>query len=140
IFGNKSLAKSLLLDRSYSQSSGTTALIVGFYEPDQDEIRKLENIADDILASAERWFWPSMTGTKRSMEVEVSVERNGVEILTKKANPLPVWEPFVRARSAAATGAAAKLPGELAENLVPFKVPARELPKAQAHQEFSTSL
>jgi hypothetical protein len=140
IFGDDKLAKSLLLDRTFSKSSGTSALIVGFYEPDQDEVRKLDDIANDIVASAERWFWPSMTGANPSMEVEVRVERNGAETFRKKANPNPGWEPFIRARNDAATGATAKSSAEIAELPFPFKVPARDLPKGDAHQELSTTL
>jgi hypothetical protein len=135
VFGDKKLAKALLLERVFS-----TALIVGFYEPDQDEVRKLNDIANDIVASAERWFWPSMTGTSLSMEVEVKVEKNGTETYSRKADPNPKWEPFIRARNAAVTGATAKSPTEVAELSIPFKVPARELPKPQAHHEFSTTL
>jgi len=140
VFGDSRLAKSLLLDRASSKSPGTSALIVGFYEPDQDEIRKLDTIGEDILASAERWFWPSMTGATPSMVVQVVVEQNGKTIFQKKTNPLPAWEPFIRARTAAATGATARSPGEVAENQSPFKVPARELPPAQAYREFDTTV
>src|SRR5262249_19222744 len=79
VFGDTQLAKSLLLDRASSKRTGTSVLIVGFYEPDQDEVRKLETIANDIIASAERWFWPSMTGNDPTMTVEVAIERNGSE-------------------------------------------------------------
>src|SRR5262249_27659667 len=74
IFGDKKFAQSLLLDRTSARSSGTSVLIVGFYEPDQDEVRNLSDIANDIVASAERWFWPSMVGAETSMGVEVRVE------------------------------------------------------------------
>jgi hypothetical protein len=140
VFGNKDLAKSLHLDRASSRAGGTSVLIVGFYEPDQDELRKLTEIAEDILASATRWFWPSMVGKTPAMAVEVSIEKNGAEIFTKKANALPTWEPFIRASGGAATGAAAKLADEVAESPIPFKVPARELPQKLAHAEFGTEL
>lgn len=140
VFGDKGLAKSLYLDRASDKRAGTSVLIVSFYEPDQDEIRKLQDIADDILASAARWFWPSMMGPTPAMEVEVSIEKNGAEIFKKKAKPLPTWEPFIRACQAAATGDTAKLPAEVAESAIPFKVPARELPREYAHAEFSTEL
>jgi hypothetical protein len=140
IFGNKKLAKALLLDRSFSRSSGTTALIVGFYEPGQDQIRKLDEIANDIVARAERWFWPSMSGRSPSMEVGVRVEKDGARTFSKTANPKENWRQFIRARNEAITGTAAKLPGEIAELALAFKVPARELPKGDAHQEFLTAL
>lgn len=139
-FGDKQLAKSLHLDRAFSRSSGTSVMIVGFYEPDQDEIRKLNDIAEDIVRSAARWFWPSMTGRTPAMEIEVTVEKNGSEIFRKKASPLPTWAPFIRASEAAATGPVAKSSPEVAESAIALKIPARELPAKLAHPEFSTKL
>jgi len=140
IFGDKKLARELLLDRAHSPDTGTSALIVGFSEPDQDETRELNKIAEAILESAERWFWPSMNGKNPSMEVEVSVERNGKQTFAKKANPNPKWSPFIRARNEPVTGVTAKSEAELSEVSIPFKVPARELPPAQAHVETTTEL
>ena len=140
VFGAKTLAQSLLLDRQYDKSSGTSALIVGFQEANEDEVRDLDKIAEDIIASSERWFWPSMTGKHPSMEFEISIERDGKQIFSRKADPLPKWEPFIRAREAAVSGTAAKMPGEIAEASIDFKVPSRELPAKQAHGEFTASL
>jgi hypothetical protein len=140
IFGDKKLAQSLLLDRQSNKDTGTSALIVGFHEPEEDEVRDLQQIAEDIIASSERWFWPSMTGPKPTMEVEVVIERDGEEIFARKANPLPKWEPFIRAREAALSGTTAKKPGEIAETSIDFNIPARELPLADAHDEFVTAL
>jgi hypothetical protein len=115
-------------------------LIVGFYEPNQDEVRTIEDIATDVLASAERWFWPSISGSKPSMEVEVTAERNGRETFSRKADPSLKWGPFIRARDAATTGATAKTPDQIAETATAFKVPARDLPPEQAYPEFSATL
>jgi hypothetical protein len=140
IFGDKKLASELLLDRAHSPDTGTSALIVGFSEPDQDETRELNKIAEAILESAERWFWPSMSGKTPSMEVEVSVERNGKQTFAKKADPNPKWGPFIRARNEPVTGVTAKSEAEISEVSIPFKVPARELPPTQAHVETATEL
>src|SRR5262249_24804099 len=90
--------------------------------------------------SAARWFWPAMIGRTPAMEVEIKIEKNGTEVFTKKADPLPAWEPFIRASEAKASGERAKLPAEVAECAIPFKVPARDLPPKLAHLEFSTEL
>jgi hypothetical protein len=140
IFGDKKLPQALLLDRNYSPKTGTSALIVGFYEPDQDETRDLKQIAEDILESAARWFWPSMTGKNPAMEVEVSIEVNGKQTFTKKANPHPEWDPFIRAKDSPTTGATASTELEISETSIPFRVPARELPVAQAHPEITAEL
>jgi hypothetical protein len=140
IFGEPKLARSLLLDREHSPGSGTSVLIVGFYEPEEDEVRPIEEIADDILSSMERWFWPSMSGSKSSMQVEVAVERNGRQVFYKKADPSATWGPFIRARASALTGVTARTDVEIAETSIEFRVPARELPLAKAHPELTASL
>jgi hypothetical protein len=140
IFGDEGLARSLFLGRQHDRTTGTSALIVGFQESNEDEVRELDEIAADIIASSERWFWPSMTGKNLSMEFEVAIERNGQEVFTKKASPVPKWEPFVRARQLAITGATAKLANEIAETSIDLRIPAREEPPEQAHDEFTTSL
>jgi hypothetical protein len=98
VFGDKQLAHALLLDRAQSADTGTSALIVGFYEPEEDESRPLEQIAESIVASSERWFWPSMSGKKPSLEVEVIVERDGKCTFKKAANPAEAWQPFIARR------------------------------------------
>jgi hypothetical protein len=140
VFNDKKLARTLLLDRAHSADTGTSALIVGFYEPDEEAVRGLNEIAQGILDSAERWFWPSMTGKKPSTEVEVCVERDGKQTFSKKANPNPKWEPFIRARAGAVTGETAKTEGEVSEASISFKVPSRELPAKDAHPEVTTQL
>jgi hypothetical protein len=140
VFGDQKLARSLLLGREHSPGSGTSVLIVGLFEPDLDEVRSIDEIANDILSSSERWFWPSMSGDEPSMQVEVAVERNGKEIFSKKADPSGTWAPFIRARVSAVTGATSKTHTEVAEISIGFKVPARELPAEKAHPELTTWL
>jgi hypothetical protein len=140
IFGDRALAQALLLDRPSSSETGTSVLIVQFYEPEEDGSRSLKEIAQDILASSTRWFWPSMSGEHPSLEVEVIVERDGKKIFQETANPHPNWEPFILARRDAATGEIARLAGEVAESPIRFMVPQRVLPASEQHTEFATSL
>lgn len=141
-YGDDKLASSLHLDRSGSTITGTSALIVGFEEPEEDEPRDLSEIAEEILSSAERWFWPSMTGSNPAMEVEVAVETGGKITFQKTANPLLKWEPFIRARDAVvkAKDGKAKDPGEVAEVPLEFIVPERTFPTSTVHNEFSLAL
>jgi hypothetical protein len=139
-YGEIPLAKSLYLDRDVAKGSGTSVLIIGFYIPDDEEALDLKKIAEEILESACKWFWPSIAGAKPTMSVDVSIEKNGLEVFSRSADPSQEWAPFIRARDAAPTGATAKNPQELAEATVPFKVPARELPKEVAHGPIEPNL
>jgi hypothetical protein len=140
IFGERVLAQALLLDRSSSSETGTSVLIVQFYEPEEDRNRGLKEIAQDILASSTRWFWPSMSGKHPSLEVEVLVEQDGRKTFQDRADPYPNWEPFILAQREAPTGQLARLPGEVAEAPIGFLVPQRTLPATEQHTEFETSL
>ena len=140
LFGDEVLAQSLRLDRAASPATGTSALLLGFFEPDEDDDRPLEDIAEEILRSSERWFWPSMMGPKPSLEVEVTVERDGKVILQQVSDPAPLWDPFIRARQEAVTGAKAKMSGEIAEAKIPFTVPVRVSPPSQRHAQIEASL
>ena len=140
IFGDQALAQSLLVDRGYSSDTGTSALIIGFYEPDEDQTRSLVEIAEGICASSERWFWPSMSGKKPSLRVEVAIERDGKKVFGKVANPDVVWQPFIHARHYVPTVSKAKAPNEVAETTVAFKVPQRDQPPSERHPQFETTL
>jgi hypothetical protein len=140
LWGDDRLAESLLLDRKYSGDTGTSSLIVGFFEPDEDESRPLGKIAQDIIESSERWYWPSMAGSTPALQVHVVAERNGEIIFDKLADPEVAWKPFIMARQAATTGAKAKSANQVAEASLNFPVPHRELPTDEKHPSFDAKL
>ena len=61
------VARRVNLFRPVQLGIGTSVLVVAFFEPQREELRELEELAPDILASATRWFWPSLDpATQRS--------------------------------------------------------------------------
>jgi hypothetical protein len=140
VFGDKGLARALLLDRKYSSDTGTSALIVGFYEPEEDQTRPLEAIAESIVESSERWFWPSMSRNKPSLHVEAIVEKDGKVAFRKSANPEEAWEPFILAARNPITGDKARGPNQIAETPLTFKIPQRDSPPEEQYPAFDTTL
>jgi hypothetical protein len=138
IFGNQTLAEALYLERN-GLNTGTTLEIVGFDEPEFDRVRSMEEISEDIIESAERWFWPSMTGGNPSVEIEAVIEENGVLIYRKEADPYKNWAPFIRAREKEITVKTAKEPGDIAGTKLSFKVPKSNDPDNE-HKQFDTDL
>ena len=139
IWGDDALASSLHLARA-SGVSGTTALIVALYEPEEDQSRGLPEIAQDILHSAERWFWPCMAGSNATLAVAAQVIEDGKQTFIGKADPTTRWEPFIRAKTGVVNAKAAKQPADVVEGALIFNVPAKEQPLSEAHAEASSSL
>jgi hypothetical protein len=140
VWGDEELARSLMLGREYSKDTGTSALVLGFHEPEEDESRPLDEIAKSIIASSERWFWPSMSGDHPTLQVRVTVERQGKKTFTAEANPVQNWHPFIQARRNSVTGEKARAPDEISEASISFRVPQRELPPDQQHPSFEATL
>ncbi len=55
--------------------SGTTILIPFFFEPQLDERRPASKIAESILESVSKWFWPSLRA--HQLRVDVHAFQNG---------------------------------------------------------------
>ncbi len=70
-----------------STDTGTTVAVLAFDEPGAGGLRPLGDIADDLAAAAERWFWPAMTRRPPSLEVTVGIERNGHEVQRRAVDP-----------------------------------------------------
>jgi hypothetical protein len=75
-------ARQLNLFRGIQLGDGTSILVVGFFEPSQEEPRRARQIARDVLSSASRWFWPSLIQTPPSLRVHVEVHENNREVFS----------------------------------------------------------
>lgn len=76
-------AEHLGIARELNQS-GTTILIVGFAEPDEEE-RQLDDIASDITRAVEKWFWPSLGQMQeRGLRVRVQAFDSGSSLLDQE--------------------------------------------------------
>jgi hypothetical protein len=125
-------ARQLHLFRGIQVGDGTSILVVGFFEPSEEEPRRAREIARDILASATRWFWPSLIDSPPTLRVQVEVLENNREVFSEQAELNEEVRPFVLA--ATATNLAEKLSevGQVAQGEIAFKVPARKPTSADA--------
>lgn len=91
-------ARRLCVFRSVQMGSGTSILVVSFFEPLLEEQRALDEVAADILNAATRWFWPVLHREAFTLEVGAEVvDQNGVTRFSEKARPTPEIQPFLDA-------------------------------------------
>lgn len=92
------LARRLCLFRPIQDRSGTSILVISFFEPLLEEQRELNEVASDILNAATRWFWPVLHREPSALEVSAEVfDRNGVTTFSEKARPTDEILPFMDA-------------------------------------------
>ena len=119
----ESLLRGTQLFRNLSEY-GTSILIPFFFEPEQEEPRPLDEIADDLILSVNRWFWPSLI--TNHLAVTVTWTDDNGKVITKRAAGDKMDAPFKQAWSNPCTGISAFEAGELAEQEIPFLPPQRK--------------
>ncbi|MGV9827848.1 hypothetical protein [Gordonia sp. NPDC003429] len=117
-------ARSLYLDRP-DPRPGTSALLVGFQDPDDPEkgLRGIEGVkamAKDLREGVEESFWPLLA--RKRMEVSISVCENGARVSEVEIDPEDDYTELVRALHRFDAG---ELDKELSE---PYSVIARDIP------------
>ncbi len=124
-WGGDALAKRLRVFRPAQDGSGTTILVVAFFEPEQEELREPCSIAKDILASAARWFWPSFRAGL--LQVKAEVYSDETLIFSDVAKETPEVLPFYQAVSAGTQDMRQHLaePGEVAERTISVLIPEK---------------
>lgn len=115
-------AADALLTRDDNLGTGTTILVVGFFEPSVDEPRPLAAVAADLLASATRWFWPSIS--LQSIAVAASVHENGRQTWRDEAAVTSEVLPFQLALAASSVSTRAVEQSQVAERTLSFRIPA----------------
>lgn len=97
VWDDPSLADSLYLDRR-DERTGTSALLVGFYDPDRPDLgsndgSELVSLAEELRDGLEENFWPLLTrgrlkiaievfdGTEALMEVQIDPEESFTELV-----------------------------------------------------------
>jgi hypothetical protein len=124
VWAEPATVEALRIDRE-DDRAGTTALIVGFYDPDSPE-RGLEggasliDLAKELQAGVEESFWPLLARDR--LDVRVRVIDNGVVTLDDVANPEGTYTELVRALKRFDDG---DLDEQLSE---PYSVVVRDVP------------
>ncbi len=119
------LAQKIFLDRPARLGTGTTMLVIGFFEPSQECPRRMEEVADELIRSTTRWFWPSLDPVRPALQVSARVYENDLEVYSQTAELDPDVEPFQEARTHRELDAMVSTPGDVAERTLVFRVPAR---------------
>ncbi|MEE3851782.1 hypothetical protein VZC37_15675 [Gordonia sp. LSe1-13] len=104
---------------------GTTALLVGFQDPDDPEkgargIEGVKDMATELRAGVEESFWPLLA--RGRMDVSITVKENGRAVSDMEIDPEETYAELVRALRRFDAG---DLDDELSE---PYSVIVREVP------------
>lgn len=140
VWDDQELAEALCLERRRAET-GTSLLIPAFSELDTDQgegSRSLIAIAEDILAAAEKWFWPALRQGDLIVDVRVLDGPDGRPQFSRMASPEDCWMPFIRAAEASVSTERVVRPGQSSAIAVPFPIPERIQPIHRAHTAVET--
>lgn len=118
-------ARKIYLDRPAQLGTGTSIVVVGFFEPLLENPRELEETALGLMESTTRWFWPSLDPARPALQVDVRVYDNDSELYSATAGIGSEVEPFQEARIHHDLVETVSTPGEVAKRTLPFRIPAR---------------
>jgi hypothetical protein len=121
--GVTDIARRLQLDRS-GLSTGTSVLVVGFFEPGLDEQRDGHEVIEELLRYASRWFWPSLLREPPTLQVAGQVLKNDRCVFSEVVTVGDDVRPYRDAMTATTLVSKAVEPGEVAEREITFQVPA----------------
>lgn len=97
-WASEELVESLHLRRAGTRP-GTSAMIVGFYDPDEPErghtVDGLVQMAEDLRAGIEESFWPLLA--RRRLQVRIEVIDDGTSVLDRIVDPEDTYTELVRA-------------------------------------------
>lgn len=120
-----SIAEKALLDRNENDGTGTSILVLGFFEPSQEQPRSLTMIAGELLEATSYWFWPCLEPVvSPQLEVSAVVIEDGDEKFRQRAEVTTQVRPFVRAATAQPLVRLAE-PDDVIERDLGIKVPRR---------------
>lgn len=114
----------LMLERPPS-STGTSILIVGFMEPEEEGVRPLNQTVEAILESASRWFWPSDGHLRPLLRVTAEAIQDGTRIFSGTATPDEEQQLLMKTATATEFVERASSPGQVAKRDFVLAVPRR---------------
>ncbi|KYH24586.1 hypothetical protein HAPAU_35690 [Halalkalicoccus paucihalophilus] len=113
------LAERLHVDRP--ATSGTSAMVIGYQDPTRDTRPKLEDLANEFLEAAVKYFWPAITRGDLRVFVETPEEEQEADVHTVSA-----IRPFVECyEERHIENGSLNSPGDVAGLDVPMKIPSR---------------
>jgi len=112
------------LFRDTTLGTGTSILVVGFREPQQEEVRPVRHVAHDVANIAAKWFWPTIQ--RGELEVRVEARVNGQTVFEEEVEITSEVGAFAEAQEATELQAPSLSPGAVTEVTIPFRVPGRK--------------
>jgi hypothetical protein len=111
------LAERLHLDRP--AASGTSAMVVGYNDPTRDVQSDLEELLEEFVESAVKYFWPALSRGDLRVFVETPDERREADV-----HAVPSIRPFVECYEARHDcGDSLEVPGDVAGLDIPMTLP-----------------
>ena len=113
------VAEQLHLDRP--ATSGTSAMVIGYRDPTRDVQPDIEDLRDEFIESAVKYFWPALHRGYLRVFVETPHERREADV-----QAVPAIRPFVECYEAQHDdGESLTTPGDVAGLDIPMKLPKR---------------
>ena len=113
------LAEQLHIDRP--ATSGTSAMVVGYRDPTRDVQPDLEELCDEFIESAVKYFWPALSRGNLRVFVETPDERREADV-----HAVPAIRPFVECYEARHNdGDSLNAPGDVVGLDIPITLPAQ---------------
>jgi hypothetical protein len=117
---------------------GTSALVVGFYDPDDpdaglDGRKDLLRLAGDLRAGIEESFWPALA--RGRMRVRIDIEEDGRRVHSEQVDAAETFTELVHALHSVDTGDLAESldePGAVVVRDIPIRIPRRRVPDQPA--------
>lgn len=136
-WADESIVESLHLDREDSRP-GTSALVVGFYDPDDpdaglDGRKDLHRLASDLRAGIEESFWPALA--RGRMRVRIDIEEDGRRVHSEQVDAAETFAELVHALKAVDAGEVSDSldePGAVVVRDIPIRIPRRRVPDQPA--------
>lgn len=119
-------ARDLHVFRPAQLGTGTSILVIGFFEPRNEVRRDVEVIAGDLLASVSRWFWPCLTGPAPGLKVTVEAYGNGTDLYRETASIRAEEDPFHQAFSFSEVRERVSEPGDVAKKEISITIPGKK--------------
>ncbi|MFC7233538.1 hypothetical protein ACFQMM_23170 [Saliphagus sp. GCM10025308] len=114
------LANRLYLERP--EGSGTSIMVVGYRDPTRDTRPEIEDLADEFVEAAVKYFWPAM----QRGDLRVTIETPEDEFEASVEN-VPAIQPFVECFEQRNEGQGTlDQPGDVAGVDVPMNLPAEQ--------------
>ena len=113
------LANQLYLERP--DGTGTRIMVIGFWDPTRDTRPELEELADEFVEAAVKYFWPAM----QRGDLRVTIETPEEEFEANVEN-VPAIQPFVDCfEQRSEDHGTLEQPGDVAGVDIPMNLPAR---------------